>query len=306
MNNQVIDENLIPYEMLHTQAWFANIITTPLGENNRIQPITYEGMCVAEEASKYIIPSPTLKPHERIQIYNQQYWWRLLNALHANFPLVTRLCGTFIFNEQIGIPFLLRAAPNHWSIALVGEKLPAWIADSYNLQDKTLIHHAATLDWAFAVSDMASEAAPLNLAAVGQQDPEALLNFTYYLQPHIQLFQWDYDLLTFRNTLLKKEANYWLQHPFPKLKTAKTPFYFSLFRNKKHGISFKKISQSEYLLLSLFKKGSTLSEACEYMQNQDEKIYQETLAHLQRWLQEWAHAGWLTEHCVLEPSSETL
>jgi predicted Zn-ribbon and HTH transcriptional regulator len=294
MNEQTIYEELIPYTMLGTQEWFAKIITYPLDENNQIQSHSQEGMCVAEETAKYLTSGPTLKPHERIQIYNQQYWWRLLNALQVSFPLVTRLCGFHFFNEQIGIPFLLAHPPSHWSIALIGEKLPLWISESYQHPDQALIYHSACLDWAFSEGYTILEAPPLDLADVSQRDPEAILNLTYYLQPYIYLFQWDYDLMDFRNAFLLHEVNYWTEHPFPKLKKRKD-FYIALFRNKKNGISFRKISRPEYLLLNQFKEGATLSAACEFIEKQDEKIYKQTLKHMQKWLQEWACAGWLTE-----------
>lgn len=294
MNKQTIDEEAIPYMMQTTQEWFAQTITYPLAENNQIQMFSQDGMLVAEEAARYIVPSPTLKPHERIQIYNQQYWWRLLNALQITFPLVTRLCGYQTFNEQIGIPYLLAYPPSHWAIGLIGENLPMWISDYYQQPDKMLLHQSACLDWSFNASYGVPEVPPLDLAAVSQRDPEAILNLTYYLQPHIYLFTWDYDLMDFRNAFLLEDINYWTTHPFPKLKKRKG-FHIVLFRNKKNGISYRKISKSEYLLLTAFKEGSTLSAACELIEKQDKKTYTQTVTHLQKWLQEWACAGWLSE-----------
>jgi hypothetical protein len=62
------------------QQWFSSVITSPLDK-----PI--------EGAERFVAPSPTLEPNERMRIYNQQYFWRLLNVLHKSYPFLTRLFG---------------------------------------------------------------------------------------------------------------------------------------------------------------------------------------------------------------------
>ena len=173
MNKQMLEEEVdyLPCSLKITQEWFAHVITTPLYEHDAIQPYTTEGLLVSEEAARYIVPSPTLRPHQRIQIYNQQYWWRLLNTLHINFPLVTRLFGRNAFNEQIAIPYLLRCPPNHWSLSLIGERLPAWISECYEEPDQTLVRHAAELDWAFTASYIAPQLPRLDLVRLTKEAP---------------------------------------------------------------------------------------------------------------------------------------
>lgn len=282
-----------PYTLKSTQEWFASIITNRLGENDIIQPYTLSGSLVAEEAGSYITPSPHLRPHQRIQIYNQQYWWRLLNTLHANFPLVTRLFGYLAFNEKIGIPYLLQFPPNHWSLNVLGERLPKWILEYYKEPDQSLIYHAASLDWAFAASFVAPQHPVLDLVHLTQEKPEDILSLSFYLQPHISLFTWEYDLFTFRGCFLKEDVDYWIEHRFPDLPKGKN-FYFILYRNAKNYLTWREISQSEFMLLERFKIGTTIKDACEYIETQEAAIYEQVATHLQQWLQEWTQAGWLT------------
>ncbi len=295
MNKQTLTEEVdqLPCSLKSTQEWFASVITNRLGENDTIQPYTPHGALIAEESTRYITASPTLQPHQRMQIYNQQYWWRLLNTLHANFPLVTRLFGYQAFNEEIGIPYLLKYPPNHWSLTILGERLPRWIMEYYQEPDQSLIYNAANLDWAFTASFISPQSPPLDLSLFLQGDPEALLSYTFYLQPHIHLFKWDYDLLTFRGCFLKEEVDYWVEHRFPKLPKGKT-YYFILYRNAKNNIAWREISQGEFTLLECFKKGTSIEAACEYIELQETSLYEEVVTHLQKWLQNWTHAGWLT------------
>lgn len=301
MNEQIINEKLdqLPCTLKSTQEWFASVITNRLGENDIIQPYTPHGTLIAEEAVQYIKPSPTLQPHQRMQIYNQQYWWRLLNTLHANFPLVVRLFGTYAFNEKIGIPYLLKYPPNHWSLTSLGERLPKWIEECYREPDRSLVYHAADLDWAFMSSFIVPQLPRVDLSQLVQENVESLLSTPFFLQPHIHLFSWKYDLLTFRGNFLKHEADYWVEHRFPTLSKGKS-YRFILYRNMKNNIGWREITKGELLLLERFKTGSSVQEACEYIENQETNLYKHVEAHLEKWLQDWTQAGWLTLGLVKE------
>ncbi|WP_068471318.1 DNA-binding domain-containing protein [Candidatus Protochlamydia phocaeensis] len=295
MNQQALEKNSIdaPYSLKSSQEWFASVITYPLAENDLINPTAPSGSLIAEEAARYILPSPTLPPHQRMQIYNQQYWWRLLNTLHANFPLVTRLFGYNAFNEEIGVPYLHRYPPHHWSLTLLGDRLPLWIEQYYRAPDLPLVQNASKLDWAFTLSFIAPHYSPLDLNSLIQGDPSSLLSYTFYLQPHIHLFKWDYDLLAFREEFLKKEVDYWTENRFPKLLKRKA-YCFALFRTLKNNLAWREITPGEYLLLELFQKGAKIEEACAHIESQEEKLYDHVAAHLHQWLQDWTRLGWLT------------
>lgn len=295
MNKHMLEKEIdqAPYQLKSTQEWFASIITNRLGKNQGIQSYTPSGCLVAEEAARYIVPSPTLRPHQRMQIYNQQYWWRLLNTLHQNFPLVTRLFGRHAFNEKIGIPYLLNYRPNHWSLNVLGEHLSKWITECYREPDQALVLNAVHLDWAFMASLIAPQYPIPNLVEMVKQDPESLLSETFYLQPHIHLFTWGYDLLTFRENFLKQDADYWIEHRFPKLPKGKT-YFFALYRNIHQHLVWREIKKEEFILLERFKTGTTITDACAYIESQEASIYEYVAAHLQKWLQAWTQAGWLT------------
>lgn len=291
MTKQMI--KYLPASLQSTQEWFAKVITTPLQEDDSIRPYSPNGFLIAEEAARYIAPSPTLDPHQRIQIYNQQYWWRLLNTLHTNFPLTVRLFGYQAFNETIGIPYLTCYPPNHWSLILLGERLPQWIDKHYHELDRTLIQNAVDLDWAFTASFMAPQCPPLDLNMLIKEDPNHLLTCTFYLQPHIHLFKWDYDLFAFRDKFLKEDVSYWVEHPFPALPKDKI-YHFALYRTLTNIHAWIGISEAEHFLLQLFKNGSTIEEACDKIESQESALYDEVATHLEKWIQTWTRLGWLT------------
>lgn len=272
------------------QQWFAGLMTQPLKEGD-IQPYTPSGNRVEEEAGWYVRPTPTLLPHLCVQIYNRQYWWRLLNGLHTNFPLTVRLFGREAFDEEIGVPYLSAHRPHSWSLTMLGDTLPDWLDQRTPIEEWQLVARAARLDFAFISSFVAQERAPLNIAHMCHEG-EAGLNQRLCLQPHVHLFNWPYDLLQFRQLMLEGGEEDWIERPFPDLH--KGHFHFVLYRNHQLAISWRKLSQGEALLLSCFHRGATLEEACQCVETQEEWLYDEVASGLNRWMAQWTQANWLT------------
>ena len=134
------------YTLKELQNWFGSILLQPLREDETSQFLTPSGQTLQQEANWYITPSPTLAPHQRIQIYNQQYWWRLLNVLESNFPLLVRLFGRAAFRNQVAVPFFSHSPPQDWSLNRLGETLPHWLRQHYRGDDLPFVQQAAEID----------------------------------------------------------------------------------------------------------------------------------------------------------------
>lgn len=192
-------DDQVPFNLLNLQKWFASRITEPLVD---------EKMQLQDGVDEHIKPSQKLTANERLQIYHQQYWWRLLTTLQKNYPLLTRLFGYSDFNEEIALPYLCQNRPRHFSITELGHNLPNWLQIAYKKEDQKLVYHAALLDLAY------------------QQLATSALS-----EKHLEL---PFDLISFRNKMLEKDVVYWQENDFPKL--TKGFYRFKLLRNEQNQI----------------------------------------------------------------------
>ncbi len=283
-------DKTLPTKLKKTQEWFGEIIGRPIDLDSRMNPISPRGISMEVEAKEYIAPSPTLKPHQRIQIYNQQYWWRLLNALHDSFPFVTRLFGFVDFNVKIGFPYLVKYPPNTWSLNILGNRILKWAHEEYHETDRELVIRAIEVDWGYTKCFLAENQPKL------QQDGETinrLMEEKLALVDSLELYHYPYHLFDFREEFMQKEVEYWEDNPFPILKKDKGNYYFVLFRTQHNLIHWKEIDAGEYFLLTLFQKGCTIDEACDALNTQSEEIITECSQKLQTWFQEWVIRNWL-------------
>lgn len=287
----------VPQHLKKLQQWFGGIIGRPIDEDSRINPLTPAGNPIEEESAIYITPSHSLRPAQRIQIYNQQYWWRLLNTMHESFPLVTRLFGYYDFNKTLAIPYLVKYPPRHWSLSFLGDRFVQWIDEDYHAADKRLVMDAARVDWAFTDSFIAPELPCIDAKTLA--DGNDLLSQKLYLQPHVHLFQMQDDIFSYRVDFMKQEPDYWIDHDFPKLHKSQTGHYF-LARTPGNDLFWREISPIEYQLLAFFKKGTTIERACDWLESLDHAAAEEASKKLHHWFQEWTKQRWLS---VTDPAN---
>jgi hypothetical protein len=279
----------VPLELRRMQEWFASIITRPIDPDNNMMPISPSGRAMSEEAKEFIVPSPTLAPDQRIEIYNQQYWWRLLTIMQENFPLVTRLFGYYEFNQTIAFPYLTKYPPSTWSLNVLGNTLSNWIEEEYNEKDKKLIKEAALIDYAYLSSFFAEKKQPISFETANMEEL-SIKNLT--LQPHVHLFQLDSDLFDFRANLYKETADYWIENDFPELK--KGQFYFILYRSHHNFVLSDTLSPIAYQMLNRFKSGASIDSICEWLETQDEQTFEEAASNMQEWFRDLAALQLLT------------
>lgn len=280
----------VPLPLKEIQCWFGSIISRRIDRDSQMMPISPSGMPMSEEAGIYIRPSPTLQPDKRIQIYNQQYWWRLLNVMQDNFPLVTRLFGYAEFNEVIAEPYLEKYPPRHWSLSILGDRLNYWIEEDYMGDNRQLVRDAVLLDYAFFMSFLSAETPALDLQATALEE---ISEKVLHLQPHVYLFAFDYDMITLRKEMLKESPEYWTEHDFPEM-TKGEKHYFVVYRNKALNICSDRIDALEYEVLKLFQRGMSIDGFCDWLEAQETSKAEQAEAALQHWFQTWSAKALLT------------
>lgn len=286
----MIQEPPPPKNLQKLQLWFASIIERPIDVHNNMLTVAPSGTSMEYEASKYIAPNEHLRSHQRIEIYNQQYWWRLLSVMHDTFPVLVRLFGFREFNQKIAFPYLVRYNPNHWSLSYLGERLPIWVKRFYSETDKQLVQAAADIDNAFNLSFIDPHYPPVTAV-----DFENIMDRPLYLQPHIYLFHYEYAFFQFRDVLVGEEVDYWTDNDFPKLPKEK-PFGAMVWRDHNNHVGWIFLEPYEYQLLKHFKNGMSFDALCEWLETQPAKLYKAASESLDRWINRWLVNEWLTTH----------
>ena len=80
-------------DLLDLQRSMAGAIFRPLTPAWRMQANLPDGNNLRAAASEFIKPNDRLSSFERLEIYNRQYWFRLLDCLYEDYPGLLAVLG---------------------------------------------------------------------------------------------------------------------------------------------------------------------------------------------------------------------
>ena len=73
-------------KLLKLQRTMARAVMQPLTSTERMQRKAPDGRSMRSYAARFIKPNDRLTSFERLEIYNRQYWFRLLSSMMEDFP----------------------------------------------------------------------------------------------------------------------------------------------------------------------------------------------------------------------------
>lgn len=278
--------------LLQLQRRMATDVTRPLTADFCMQPKTEEGSSVEQLAESYIKPNDRLTSFDRLEIYNRQYWFRVIGAVAEDFPALQTVIGTRKFDTLI-LAYLRENPSTSFTLRNLGAKLPQWLEahPEYSSARRQLALDVARLEWAYVEAYDGAAMSPLTEADFAELNGES----TLYLQPHLQLLALKYPVdelvLAVRETTPEldivsnavAERRQRRRSRLPAIRRA--PTYLAVHRFE-DSVYYRRIDREAYLLLSSLQQGTSLGAAIEAAflgsklteQQQSEKI-QSYFAH---------------------------
>jgi hypothetical protein len=177
--------------LLDLQRRMAAAVRRPLTPDFDMQTVAEDGQSTATMASRYIKPSATLSSFERLEIYNRQYWFRVLDALSEDYPALRAIVGPDRFDGLIRA-YLADNPSTSFTLRNLGKRLPAWVArhPEFTRRRHDLAVDAARVEWAYVEAFDGASLPPLTESGALLVSPATVLG----LQPHLQLLHLRYPV----------------------------------------------------------------------------------------------------------------
>ena len=262
-----------------------------------------ESMAVASRAvaEKFIKPNDRLTAFERLQIYNQQYWWRLLGAFAEDFRGVRAVLGERKF-DKLATAYLEQHGSTSWTLRNLGSKLVAFLEENPKLTHPrtALAVDVARVEWARVLAfDEPSRkvVAPEKLARIA---PDRL---RLALQPYIVLLELSHPVDELMRRLKRAEfsavsnavssAVKRRNRPMA-VRRSRTPIYLAVHRLNE-SVYFKRHDREAHALLLALRDGATLDAACETAFADSQESPEKCAAKIREWFSRWAEFGWFCE-----------
>ena len=282
------------------QRAFATGITRPLTPDRRMQPKWANGESTQKEVATFIKPNDRLSSFERLEIYNRQYWFRLLDCFYEDFPGLRTLIGEKRFYD-LSVAYLTKYPSTSFTLRDLGDRLekfldqePEWAAPH-----ELLARDIVRLEWAHIVAFDGEAFPPLEVdALLDSGDPASLC---LRVQPYLTFLACDYPVDNFILAVRRREepkggASNAIDDRKKLKMTKKVPrpkpekIWLAVHRSD-NAVYYKRLEPEAYLICSALRKGLPLQAACEKA-FQRRKADPNFGATLQSWFAQWASFGW--------------
>jgi hypothetical protein len=290
-------------KLLELQRTMARAVMQPLTFTERMQRTAPDGQPMRAYAARFIKPNDRLTSFERLEIYNRQYWFRLLSSMVEDFPGLRAVLGSARF-EAMSKAYITDCPSRSFTLRNLGSQLESWLHKNPRWAGKkqALALDIVRLEWAEIEAFDGKAEPPLR--------PEDLAantgaNLHLRLQPYIQLLSLRYPvddlLLEIKNTSDDNEvaSNAFQEHrkrkrvqTVAKLKPAAIALAVHRIDNS---VYFRRLEPEEFALLAELKQGRTLQKAIDEAFSESEISPQKLPALVQRWFHNWAALGWFCQ-----------
>jgi len=113
--------------LLEFQRRMVADVLRPLTPDDTMQTLLSNGTSMELHAASYVKPNPRLSAFERLEIYNRQYWFRVLSAIAEDFPALESVLGTVRFDKLVR-DYIAANPSQCFTLRNLGSSLPQWLA----------------------------------------------------------------------------------------------------------------------------------------------------------------------------------
>lgn len=220
------------------------------------------------KARELMKPGENLSSEERLELYHRQYWFRVLDSVAEDFPILRKMAGERVFWELMEA-YLSACPSGSFTLRHLGRKMAEFVAswEVLDERERRWFSVLARIEYAYMEIFEAADWEPVA--------PQQLATAQLGLQPHVVLL----DLLVPADLCEDWEAF----EPQDEI-----PVWLAVWRGESRGRLQCRLDEVEFELLKRLQKGGTL-----------EGIFAEPASRepepeeISAWFANWQARGWI-------------
>lgn len=267
------------------QKWMRWIITDPRGVENALLDTYPKGLSFPSRYTRpnddhfpLVLEHGTLSRSDRLSIYAEGYFARLVESMEQDFPTVRRWLGEERFLKLIAD--YLKAYPSRFpNIGEVGSRLPSFLLGYEETNDLPYLPDLSALEWAVIESFYADDHPKLEANVLTSIPDEAWQRVRFTLDSSVRLLngRWPVDRL-WRERF--RDECHEIPVPFPQSDSR-----LLIFRDEYGHVSVEALDEAPFQVLEWMQAGWSLNEICAYLSES------ETDFSLMNWFATWKNDG---------------
>ena len=292
-------------DLRELQRTMASALFRPLTPRWGMQKSWSDGRPTRQVAAEFIKPNDRLSSFERLEIYNRQYWFRLLDCLYDDYPGLRAILGTKKFT-RLATAYLAKYQSNSYTLRDLGNRLEQFIREEpdWTTPHELLAIDMAQFEWAQTLAfDGPSKRSITSDDILGTSTDE----LTLCLQPYLSLLELAYAVDDFFFAIKKNEEDALRTeasnavHSAPRGSSRrkavrlprKQPVFLAVHRYDNQ-IYSKRLEPEQYQILTAIGRGKTVAAACEAAITQSARTDLNWTDTVKSWFDTWTALGWFS------------
>jgi hypothetical protein len=286
--------------LLDFQRRMAEDVSRPLTDHFEMQSFSADGDSINALVAGYVKPNDLLSSFERLEVYNRQYWFRLIGAVSEDYPALNAVLGQKRF-DALMLAYLKENPSTSFTLRDLGARLPLWLDGHPELAGS---HHklavdVARLEWAYIEAFDSPTLPALNAADFARLLPTSILA----LQPHLQLLDLRYAvdevvLAVHKNRpatdIVSNAVTERKESKRPRIPRVKQcPTYLAVHRYQ-DSVYYRRLDHEAFLLLSAIQEGEPITSVVDRAMGASKLPVVQQAANIRDYFAHASELGWLT------------
>jgi len=285
--------------LLALQRQMAAAVMAPLTPAGNMRQAGPKGRPMRQYAGEFIKPNDRLTSFERLEIYNRQYWYRILDSFAEDLPGLHAVLGDRKF-DAVAKAYLTENPSRSFTLRNLCSRLETWLKKHprYAGSRQKLALDMVRLEWADIEAFDGEAKAALKQEDLAAADPDAL---RLTLQPYISLLALQYPVDDLLLAVKDDEDTDFASNAFNERRKRKRvaatarlkpkPIYLAVHRVD-YSVYFRRLKREEFEVLTGLRKGKPISRAIDAAFRKSSIPAGERAEYIQDWFHNWSALGW--------------
>jgi hypothetical protein len=280
-----------------------NALFRPLTPRWGMQKRWTDGSAMADVASEFIKPNDRLTSFERLEIYNRQYWFRVLDCLYDDYPGLRAVVGERKF-LKLARAYLARYPSDSYTLRDLGNRLEEFLRDEpdWSAPHQELALDMVRFEWAQVVAFDGPAKEPITSDEILDTPADKL---KLGLQPYLSLLELDFEVDDFLIAIKKRDSDALRGEASNAMNAAprahrrrkrvrlpkRSKIYLVVHRHD-NMLYYKRLDADAFAVLRLLGRGLTVEEACVKAVSQSSRTEIDWPKEIKEWFDTWSTLGW--------------
>ena len=292
-----LDSPTRPHELDVVQRWFQAVVSHPSGVGEGVDSSKAQGLiCLKrDELEKIVRSTRRFSASERLSVYANAYYARLLECLGESFPVLKHALGEDTFNE-FAFGYLQTYPSRSYTLNRLGEGFARYLDETRPRSSGTeplgpdwpdFLIDLARLEWVIGqVFDGPGleQEDPLDYESLQAIAPDQWPQARLKLAVCLKLLQFSYPINDYYTEA--RRASEGEEIPLPEARRQ-----FVAISRREYVVRRYELSEPQYRLLESLQAGQTIGQAIECAAEILDADDQELAVSLRSWFHNWAAEG---------------